>query len=81
MKVIDFHCDTLSKLAEDNSSELRKNQFSVDIEKMEKSNYLAQFFAAFVDRSQHRDPYSRALELIEIFKREEGKNKDKIVSL
>ena len=35
-------------------------------------------FAAFVDRSQHRDPYSRALELIEIFKREEGKNKDKI---
>jgi membrane dipeptidase len=78
MKVIDFHCDTLSKLAEDNSSELRKNQFSVDIEKMEKSNYLAQFFAAFVDRSQHRDPYSRALELIEIFKREEGKNKDKI---
>lgn len=78
MKVIDLHCDTLTKLAEESSSYLRKNGFSVDIEKMQKSNYIAQFFAAFVDKSQHRDPYIWALKLIEVFKREESKNRDKI---
>lgn len=78
MKVIDFHCDTLTKLGEDSSSELRLNQFSVDIEKMEKSNYLAQFFAAFVDTRKYKDSFSWALKLIEVFKREERKNRDKI---
>ncbi|NLZ48844.1 MAG: membrane dipeptidase [Clostridiales bacterium] len=78
MKVIDLHCDTLTKLAEESGNELRKNQFSVDIEKMQKSNYIAQFFAAFVDKSKHIDSYSWAFKLIEIFKREESKNRDKI---
>ncbi|NLM34070.1 MAG: membrane dipeptidase [Clostridiales bacterium] len=78
MKIIDLHCDTLTKLAEDSSSQLRKNQFSIDIEKLQKSNYLAQFFAAFVDKDNHRDPFAWALKLIEVFKNEEAKNKDKI---
>ena len=78
MKVIDLHCDTLSKLAEQRDSELNKNRFSVDLDKLIKGNYIAQFFALFVDRSEQSDPKKYAIELIDIFKREEEKNREVI---
>lgn len=49
MNMIDLHCDTLCKLAREyQTASLRQNQFHVDIEKMQKGNSLAQFFAIFI---------------------------------
>ncbi|WP_139905274.1 dipeptidase [Clostridium thermarum] len=78
MKIIDLHCDTLDKLAEVEGSELKENIFSVDINKLKKSNYLAQFFALFVDRNDHPDIQAWALELVRIFKKEMLKNSDSV---
>ena len=78
MKVIDLHCDTLSKLAEQKGSELKKNNFSIDLDKLKKGSYVAQLFALFVDRSEQSDPYQWALELINTYKREEEKNRNVI---
>jgi membrane dipeptidase len=78
MKVIDLHCDTLSKLTEQKGSTLKKNSFSVDIDKLKQSNYIAQFFALFVDRSEHSNPQQWALELIDTFNKEVSKNKNSI---
>jgi membrane dipeptidase len=78
MKILDLHCDTLSKLAEHKGSELKKNDFSVDIVKLKKSNYLTQFFALFIDKNKHPDVHGWALELIEIFNNEMIKNSDAV---
>lgn len=62
MKMIDFHCDTILRLYEENpEANLYKNDFHVDIKKLEQSNSLAQFFALFVDLEKNikegKDPW------------------------
>lgn len=78
MKIFDLHCDTLTKLTEVEGSELKRNNFSIDLNKMKKSNYIAQFFALFVDRDEHPDTQSWALELTNTFEREIRINRDTI---
>jgi membrane dipeptidase len=70
MRVIDFHCDTVSKLMEDKSSSLKRNVFSVDIEKLKRAKSLAQFFALFVDMKEQGDPFSTAMSMLERIKKE-----------
>ncbi len=48
LKIIDFHCDTAS-LIYYHQADLHTNSYHVDLEKMKKANYLAQWFAFFVD--------------------------------
>ena len=56
MKIIDLHCDTISKIYEKRKqgliTNLRKNNFDVDLIKMVNSNYLVQCFAIFVKYPQ-----------------------------
>ena len=42
MDLIDFHCDTISKIYE-NNDELFQNNYSVDINKLKSSDSIAQF--------------------------------------
>lgn len=78
-RIIDLHCDTVLKLMEDkNTLELSKNNFNVDLEKMQKGGYMAQFFAAYVDLKDGYDPLDTALEMIDKFYMELDKNDDKI---
>ena len=76
MKVFDLHCDTLSELRR---AEMRgdgqtfaRNNGHIDLEKLEKGDYMLQCFAAFVnlaDPTPGADPLVTALEEIDVFKR------------
>lgn len=79
MKVIDFHCDTISKLMDNlNKANLRRNKFSIDIEKLKRGNNLAQFFALFINLKFVEDPLEYCLSMVDKFHREIEENKDLI---
>lgn len=77
MNLIDFHCDTILKIYENNSN-LKNNEFSIDIEKLKKANSLAQFFALFIDFKSTKDPLQKCLNMLDKFYAEVDKNKDSI---
>lgn len=79
MKVIDLHCDTVMKLMEHkNSSNLRKNNFSVDIEKLEKGDVMAQFFALFVEKPTVDNVFEHCMDMADTIHLELKNNEDKI---
>ena len=70
MKVIDMHCDTMKAIL-DNRDEnryvnLKKNGFSVDIEKMKQGDYMLQVFAAFTNMAEG-DTLVNCLRTIDLF--------------
>ena len=85
MKVFDLHCDTLSELRR---AEMRgdgqtfaHNNGHIDLEKLEKGDYMLQCFAAFVnlaDPTPGADPLVTALEEIDVFKRMMEQYSDRI---
>ncbi|QSX05528.1 dipeptidase [Sedimentibacter sp. zth1] len=80
MNFIDFHIDTLMKYYKDkvegklDKEDLYKNNYHIDIERLIKSNYLAQFFATFIymDKSVKTEENS----YLNAFKDEFSSNKD-----
>lgn len=72
MAIIDMHCDTIAWMLEVNkeNADLYTNEFNIDIEKMRRSDYMAQFFAAFVylekalDMAEVDAGYEKALKII-----------------
>jgi len=86
MQIIDMHCDTLMKIFKDNKKhELYQNNFSVDIQKLQKGHSLAQFFAAFVYKKTDCEKYGYSslfdltLDMINCYHNEIEKNK-KLIS-
>ena len=87
MKVFDLHCDTLSELRR---AEMRgdgqtfaHNNGHIDLEKLEKGDYMLQCFAAFVnlaDPTPGADPLVTALEEIDVFKRMMEQYSDRVMS-
>ena len=85
MKVFDLHCDTLSELRR---AEMRgdgqtfaHNNGHIDLEKLEKGDYMLQCFATFVnlaDPTPGADPLVTALEEIDVFKRMMERYSDRI---
>ena len=76
MKVWDLHCDTLSELRKAEHAgrpkSFAQNDLHIDLEKLQKGDYLLQCFAAFVnlgDKTPGADPMVTALEEIDQFKR------------
>ena len=76
MKVWDLHCDTLSELRKAEHAgrpkSFAQNDLHIDLEKLQKGDYLLQCFAAFVnlgDKTPGADPLVTALEEIDWFKR------------
>lgn len=58
MKLIDMHCDTLSKLVLKDNETLLENSFSIDLNGLSQADSMVQFFACFVDKEDYRGPYS-----------------------
>jgi len=71
MKVIDMHCDTLFELNIARKigpiKSFLKNDLHIDLEKLQKGDYLLQGFAAYVDLLATKNPLVSALEEIDIF--------------
>lgn len=82
MKVIDMHCDTISQIwydrRENKELVLRKNDLHIDLQKMQKGDYLLQNFAMFVNLDSGMDPLQSVLDLIDIFYVEMEANNDLI---
>ena len=79
MKFIDLHCDTIDLLMlGKGGSDLRKNEYCVDINKLKKGNCLAQTFALYVDLDEHKNAYKHCLNMAEKFHEELRKNNDVI---
>lgn len=76
MKYIDFHCDTLMKLFDfykigDSSQDIWKNECQIDVERLVKSGYGAQFFACYLwweDKPLLGSHYNDAIKMTEILK-------------
>ncbi|GAB6098577.1 dipeptidase [Halanaerocella petrolearia] len=50
MNLIDFHCDTVSKIFDSREEiSLKENDLHIDLHKLKKANSLAQFFALYID--------------------------------
>lgn len=79
MKLIDLHCDTIDKLMLNTREyNLKRNEFSVDIEKLKKADSLAQTFALFVDTNPIKNPYDYCMSMADKFFEEMKKNEDTI---
>lgn len=82
MKVADMHCDTISEIfyrkKDGKDCGLIKNELHMDLEKMQKADYLVQNFAMFVSIKDQKDPLEYCLQLIDLFYQELECNKDKI---
>ncbi len=85
MNVWDLHCDTLSVIrrAESKGEHLsfEHNDLHIDLERLQKGDYMLQCFAAFVnlgDKTPGADPLVTALEEIDVFKRIMEKYSDRI---
>lgn len=85
MKIVDMHCDTISVLLNKNrageSASLRQNQCHIDLERMQKSGYLLQNFALFVDYEGERDPWDETMAQLEIFEQEMAQNSDLVAQV
>lgn len=74
MSIIDLHCDTIYHLTDNKDMVLNKNNLAVDLEKLKKSNSLAQFFALFIDLQEHPKAFNRAMDMLNRFYEEIEKN-------
>jgi len=86
MKVVDMHCDTISKLLEQRdegkSVELRSNREHIDLIRMKQSDYLLQNFAMFVylgtDDGDREKAWEDVRRLYALYREELDRNKDLI---
>ena len=82
MRVVDMHCDTISRLLglrrEGRAETLRENTGHLDLLRMRQGNYLLQNFALFVDLGTGRDPWEEVCALYDCYREELEKNADRI---
>ncbi|MCM1188397.1 MAG: dipeptidase [bacterium] len=82
MKVVDMHCDTVSRLLPSLGARgeegLRENSGHLDLIRMKQGEYLLQNFALFVDLKRDGDPWERVCTLYRFYREELEKNGDLI---
>lgn len=79
MKLIDLHCDTMSKIIiSEKETGLKENDFQVDLKKLLKADSLAQFFALYIDIEEKDNYFEYCLEMLDRFYQELKKNNEKI---
>jgi membrane dipeptidase len=79
MQIIDLHCDTISCFMEASEhTTLRRNSLSIDIDKLQTGHALAQFFALYVNKEKHHDPFEHCLLMLDRFYQELAQNTDTI---
>lgn len=76
MKLLDLHCDTILRCADEESGRfgLGRNPYCIDIEKLKKAGAAGQFFAVYVDMEKYPDRLDRCLELVDRFYAELSEN-------
>lgn len=75
--MIDLHCDTFMKLL-DEKSELRKNDYHIDLLKMLEGGSKAQVFANFIHMESVSEPKKHCTEMLKYGKAQLEKNDDLI---
>lgn len=79
MRYIDFHCDTISLLADHpEAGDLLKNTLEIDLEKLEKGGCMLQDFALFVDKGETPDVWARYEFLLAEYKKQLALCQDKL---
>ena len=82
MKIIDMHCDTISKIREmrtdGNATGLRENNLMLDLLRMKKCGYSVQNFALFVEMQKGKSPFLEVKQLLTIFQQEMEENAELI---
>ena len=82
MKIVDFHCDTISQIYDYKQNgeniNLKENKLHLDLKKMKKSDYMLQVFASYVDLDVTKNPVETCLSHIDLLYKEIEKNKDDI---
>lgn len=85
MKVLDMHCDTISRLYHgdgcDPQDDLLRNRIHIDLEKMKKGDYLLQNFALYVDTGITDNPFETAIQMADRYYEEINKNSDLIAPI
>lgn len=80
MKAVDMHCDTIGELWKAEKAgkpiSLRRNELHIDLEKMQRGDYLLQNFAMFVFLGREKDPLVNVLEMIDVYHRAMAENSD-----
>jgi membrane dipeptidase len=69
MNIIDLHCDTIMALYQNKDMCLKENNLQIDVNKLLKGNYMAQFFAMFLP-FKIKDIYETCLNMINLYKKE-----------
>lgn len=64
MKVVDMHCDTITRLYEHPHESLLENSGHIDLKKMQKGDYLLQNFAMFTNLKETTNPFLKANQYI-----------------
>jgi len=77
MNFIDFHCDTASAMLE-RREPLLQNSLKIDIERLEKGDALAQFFALYIDKINHKSSFDYCVEMLVNFHQELALNLNRI---
>lgn len=78
MKLIDLHCDTAIKLLQEPEVSLARNDFSVDLEKLDRAHCLAQVFALYVDKEKYSSCRQTGRDMLARLKGELEKNAGQI---
>ena len=78
MKIVDMHCDTISELLQQKRAgreiSLRSNNLHLDLERMQKSGYLLQNFALYVNMGTCEDPWEEVCALYQVYREEMEKH-------
>lgn len=82
MKIVDMHCDTISRLLNTRNQEkkntLRENDGHIDLLRIQDSGYLLQNFALFVNKGKVEDPWEQVIKLLSVYEEEIALNRDLI---
>ena len=77
MKVLDMHCDTITRLYEEYPNEsLLENTGHIDLKKMQKGDYLLQNFAMFTNLGNTSKPFLKVNQYINYYYQEIEKYPD-----
>lgn len=77
LSIIDLHCDTIYKITNwKDEINLKDNNISIDLNKMEKGKVKGEFFALFIDKGETKDPIKTCNKMLDRFYGEMDANKE-----
>ncbi|MDD3809421.1 MAG: membrane dipeptidase [Erysipelotrichaceae bacterium] len=79
MRIVDLHCDTITRLYfDDEDDQLRENECHLDLQKLESGDYLLQNFAIFLDMTEYENLDDLTKKIIAYYYEQLEANKERI---